>query len=87
VNTDGVKMKEDIEVIEIMDNYDPYPTLLGIYWAFYNNVVLNMKKRHMLFKTSTLYMNTPLDTNEWDIHNDMVYEDAWISVIENIYNI
>jgi hypothetical protein len=30
VNIDGVKTKVDFEVIEIMDDSDPYPTLLGI---------------------------------------------------------
>jgi hypothetical protein len=44
VNIEGVKMKDDFEVIEIMDDFDPYPTLLGIDWAFKNNVVLNLKK-------------------------------------------
>jgi hypothetical protein len=45
VNIEGVKTKVDFEVIEIMDESDPYPTLLGIDWAFDNNVVLNLKKR------------------------------------------
>jgi hypothetical protein len=34
VNIEGVKMKAYFEVIEIMDDSDPYPTLLGIDWAF-----------------------------------------------------
>jgi hypothetical protein len=38
VNIKGVKTKDDFEVIEIMDDYDPYPSLLGIDWAFENNV-------------------------------------------------
>jgi len=41
-------------VIEIMNDSDPYPTLLGINSAFNNNVVLNLKKRHMSFETDTL---------------------------------
>jgi hypothetical protein len=44
VNIEGVKTKAYFEVIEIMDDSDPYPTLLGIDWAFDNNVVLNLKK-------------------------------------------
>jgi len=32
----SVKTTADFEVIEIMDEKDPYPTLLGIDWAFYN---------------------------------------------------
>jgi hypothetical protein len=53
VNIEGVKMKVDFEVIEIMDDYDPYLALLGIDWAFDNNVVLNLKKRQMSFETDT----------------------------------
>jgi hypothetical protein len=56
VNIEGVKTKADFEVIEIMDESDPYPTLLGIDWAFDNNVVLNLKKRQMSFETDTLCM-------------------------------
>jgi len=49
VNIEGVNIKVDFEVIEIMYDSDAYPTLLGINWAFDNNVVLNLKKRHILF--------------------------------------
>jgi hypothetical protein len=45
VNIEGVKTKDDFEVIEIMDDSDPYPAFLGIDWAFDNNAMLNLKKR------------------------------------------
>jgi len=54
VNIEGVKTKDDFEVIDIMDDFDPYPTLLGIDWGVGHNVVLNLKKRHMSFETDTL---------------------------------
>jgi hypothetical protein len=44
VNIEGVKTKANFEVIEIMVDSDPYPTLLVIEWPFENNAVLNMKK-------------------------------------------
>jgi hypothetical protein len=87
VNIEGVKTKDDFEVIEIMDDSDPYPALLGIDWAFDNNAVLNLKKRQMSFETDTLRMVTPLDPYEGDIYNEPVDEDAWSSTIENIYKI
>jgi hypothetical protein len=37
VNIEGVKTKADFEVIEIMDDSNPYPSLLGIDWEFDNN--------------------------------------------------
>jgi hypothetical protein len=45
VNMEGMKKKADFEVIEIMDDSDPYHALLGIDWAFDNNAMLNLKKR------------------------------------------
>jgi hypothetical protein len=53
VNIEGVKTKVDFEVIEIMDESDPYPAFLGIDWDFDNNVVLNLKKCQMSFETDT----------------------------------
>jgi hypothetical protein len=36
VDLDGVRTKSDLEVIEIVDDTTPYPTLLGLDWAFDN---------------------------------------------------
>ena len=33
---DGVRTKDDFEVIEIVDGTTPYPTLFGLDWAFEN---------------------------------------------------
>jgi hypothetical protein len=75
VNIEGVKMKADFKVIEIMDESDPYPALLGIDWAFDNNAVLNLKKHQMSFETDTLHGHTT-DPYEGDRYNEPVDEDA-----------
>jgi hypothetical protein len=36
VDLDGVRTKADFKVIDIVDNTTPYPTLLGLDWAFDN---------------------------------------------------
>jgi hypothetical protein len=36
VYLDGVHTKADFEVIEIVDDTTPYPTLLGLDWEFDN---------------------------------------------------
>ena len=59
MNLEGEKTKVEFEVIEIMDDFYPYPSLLGIDWAFDNNAVLNLKKRQMSFETNTLRMVAP----------------------------
>lgn len=33
-----------------MDEKDPYPALLGIDWALYNNAVIDLKKETMAFE-------------------------------------
>jgi hypothetical protein len=61
VNIEGVKNNFNFEVIEIMDELDPYPTFLRIDWDFDNNVVLNLKKHQISFETETLCMVMALD--------------------------
>src|SRR5271155_5504632 len=50
VDIDGVSTLADFEVIEIIDDSNPYPALLGIEWALDNYVVINLKRRHMTFE-------------------------------------
>ncbi len=40
----------DFEVIEIVDDSNLYPTLLGIDWAIDMNGVINLKKMIMSFE-------------------------------------
>ena len=44
VDVAGVKTYTDFEVIDIMGDKNPYPTLLGIDWAFENYAVIDLKK-------------------------------------------
>ena len=41
---EGVSALANFEVIERVDDSNPYPTLLGIDWVFDVDVVINMKK-------------------------------------------
>jgi hypothetical protein len=45
----GVKTIADFEVIEIMGDKDPYISLLGIYWAYDNYTMIDLKKDTMTF--------------------------------------
>jgi hypothetical protein len=36
IDMDGVRTKEDFEVIEIVDGTMPYPALFGLDWEFDN---------------------------------------------------
>ena len=50
VDLNGVCSLADFEVIEIIDDSTPYPTLLGIDWAFENQAIINLKKKTMSFE-------------------------------------
>jgi hypothetical protein len=64
VDMDRVCTKEYFEVIEIVDGKTPYPTLLGLDWAFDNKVIINLKTRKMTFYLGEYRVITPLDPFE-----------------------
>jgi len=64
VDLDGVRSIAKFEVIEIVDDSNPYPPLLGIEWAFDNNVIINLKKRQMSFDDGTNRITAPIDLVE-----------------------
>ena len=64
VNIDGFSTLADFEVIEIIDDSNPYPTLLGIEWEIDNDAVINLKKRQMTFKGKFLRVIVPLDPSQ-----------------------
>jgi hypothetical protein len=61
VNIDEVHNISYFEVIEIKDDSNPYPTLMGIEWAFENHESINLKKKEMIFEVWDLKVTTPLD--------------------------
>jgi hypothetical protein len=82
VNIDGVRSVADFEVIEIVDDNQPYPTLMGLEWDFDNQVIINLKRREMIFEVGDLKVMTPLDPSK-----GMRYiEPTRGNDIDNIYN-
>ena len=61
MDIEGVSAQEDFEVIEIFNDSNPYPVLLGINWATDMNGVINLKKRKMIFEKKSLRVVVPLD--------------------------
>ena len=50
IDIEGESVLADFVVIEIVDDNNPYPTLLGIDWATDMNGVINLKKCKMNFE-------------------------------------
>ena len=61
VDINGVRSFADFEVIEIIGDSRPYPTLLGIDWAIDNMAVIDLKKRQMTFEDNQIRFIAPLD--------------------------
>jgi hypothetical protein len=64
MDIDGVRTFPDFEVIEIVDDSFPYPTMLGIDLAFNNSTVVDLKKRRITFERDGLRVIAPLDPYE-----------------------
>jgi hypothetical protein len=64
INIYGVRSVANFEVIDIMDNIQPYLVFLGLDWAFDNHTIINFNKREMIFGVGGLKVTTPLDPTE-----------------------
>jgi hypothetical protein len=55
---------EEFEVIEIVDDSQPYPALMGLEWDFDKHTIINLKRREMIFEVGNLKFIVPLDQSE-----------------------
>jgi hypothetical protein len=72
---DGVRMKDDFQVIEIMDGTRTYPTLLGLDWVFENHEIINLETRKMTFKSLEYRFVVPLDLSKGERFVEPTYLD------------
>ena len=87
MDIDGVRTFVDFKVIEIVDERCPYPTLLGIDWAFNNSIVFDLKKRRMTFEGDGLRVIAPLDLDEGPRYIEPIREEYHTYELENIYKL
>jgi hypothetical protein len=64
VDLDGVHTMTYFEVIETIDGTTPYPSFLGLDWAYDNHSIINVKTRKMTFESSEYRVIAPLDPSE-----------------------
>ena len=86
VDIAGVSTLADFEVIEIIDDSNPYLALLGIEWEMENATVINLKKRQMTFEGKDLWVIVPLDPSQGERYTETV-KDEDQDVLDHIYNI
>lgn len=74
MDIEGASELVDFEVIEIVDDNDPYPELVGIDWATHMNRVINLKKHKMIFEKKSLGVVIPLDPAEGSRYTKPVHD-------------
>jgi hypothetical protein len=87
VDIDRVRTFAYFEVIEIVDDNYPYPTLLEIDWDFNNSIVVDLKKKHMTFERDGLRVIAPLDPTEGQRYTEPIREEDHTYELENIYKL
>ena len=87
VDTKGTSTQVDFEVIEIVDDNNPYLVLLGIDWATDMNGVINLKKRKITFEKNSLCIVVPLDPTEGTRYTELVRDNDSDDNLDFIYKI
>jgi len=72
MDIEGASALTYFEVIEIVDDNNSYPLLLGIDWAIDMNGVINLKKWTMSFERKSLHVIVPLDPTEGPCYTKLV---------------
>jgi hypothetical protein len=60
----GVHTTTYFEVMDMVDKSIPFPTLLGIDWAFDNWAINILKTRKMIFEATKFRLVEPLDPSD-----------------------
>ena len=78
---------EYFEVIEIVDDNNPYPMLPGLDQAFDIVAIINMKKRKMVFEQGDLRVIVPLDPLKGVRYTKPIRDEYCDADIDNIYEL
>ena len=64
IDIEGVKILADFKVIEVMEDGDPYPALLGLEWAIAMRSIIDLKNHSMTFENNGMRIIIPLEPAE-----------------------
>ena len=64
VEIKGLRTYADFEVIDIVDDTNPYLEILGINWAIDNKTIINFKNMILTFEDEKLRVVAPFDPLE-----------------------
>lgn len=74
IDIEGTSALADFEVIQIVDDNDPYPTLLGIDCDTDMNGVIILKKKNILFEKKSLHVIVTLDPAKGSCYIELVHD-------------
>ena len=77
----GVKVCAKFEVIQIVEDEDPYPMFLGLDWAIDMGDIINLNKRSMAFENEGMRVIVPLGPAEGERYIEPVRKE------EDVYHI
>ena len=87
VDIEGMRTFIEFEVINIVDDTNPYPALLGIDWAINNQTIINFKKRILSFRDNDMRVVYPIDPLEGQRCIEPVYSEGQGDYLDHIYNV
>ena len=87
IDIDGIRSTTTFEVIEIVDDSLPFPTLLGLEWAFENLSLVNLKKRQLVLEQGNLRVIASLDPKAGKIYVETIQGGMASEEIDDLYKI
>jgi hypothetical protein len=87
IDVAGVKTTTDFEVIEIMGDKDPYPSLLRIDWAYENYAIIDLKRDTMTFEADGIKVVQPLDPCLGPRYTEPVDHNMESDALDQLYTI
>ena len=85
VDIDFVWSLENFEVIEIIDDSNPFLVLLGIDWDTHNLAVINLKKKQMTFEGHNIRVITPLGPSMGPRYTEPIRAKEEVKEIDDFY--
>lgn len=87
MDIDSLSNHTDFEVIETMDEKNPYPPTLTIDWAIDMKWIINLKSRRMKFKKKSLHVVVLLDPVQRERYTKPVHDEGSDCKLDFFYQI
>jgi hypothetical protein len=85
VYLDGMCTTTDFEVMDMVDESIPFPALLGINWAFYNQSIISLNNRKVIFEARKIMVVEPLDPSDCEIYVEPMSDSVLDDDVNQLY--